>query len=60
MKVCLQVLGSTTAYVKQSSIKPFVAPENAACHLINCLQCENNGDNEWRQELTPPSYLFTI
>ena len=33
--VCLQVLGSTTAYVNKSSMKPSVAPEEAACNLMN-------------------------
>ncbi len=28
IKVCLQVLGSTTAFVEKSCITPVVAPEN--------------------------------
>ena len=40
IKVCLQVLVSTTAYVggKNSHIKPFVAPEEDPCYLMNILQ----------------------
>ena len=41
-EVCLQVVGRTTADVKKkpkkSSIKLFVAPEETACNLINCVQ----------------------
>ena len=29
--------GSTSAYVEKSGIKPYVAPEEAACNLKNCL-----------------------
>ena len=37
--MCLQVLGNAAAHVKKGSIKPFVAPEEAACHLHeSCLQ----------------------
>ena len=38
IKVCVQVSGSTTAYMEKSSIKPFVAPDEAACNLIKSLQ----------------------
>ena len=37
IKVCLQVSWSATAYVEKSSKKPFVAPEEAVCNLVNCL-----------------------
>ena len=31
---CLQVSGSTTAYVEKVAKKPFEAPEEAACNLM--------------------------
>ena len=37
INVCLQVLENTTACKKKSSIKLFVAPEEAACKLLNWL-----------------------
>ena len=37
--MCLQVFGSATVYVQKVVVeKPFVAPEEAACNLMNCLQ----------------------
>ena len=31
--VCLQVLGSATAHLKKTCMKPFVAPERPGCNL---------------------------
>lgn len=40
LRVCLQILGSTTTYVqkKKSCIKPFEALVGAAWNMINCLK----------------------
>lgn len=49
IKVCVQVLWSTAAFVKR--IKPFVAPEGAACNHINCCCIVGNlGIKFWKQQ----------